>query len=121
MCCTLCSLPVYRAGSSRYGWSPLYFFTAMKNGSDWSPRFAVFGDMGNKNAQSLGRLQGEVQRGHYDVLLHVGQLQWLNHSQVRQKQTVPCMPTCVHDCRPVLQVILPMTWKRIMPELAMHS
>jgi acid phosphatase type 7 len=28
--------------------------------------------MGNKNAQSLPRLQQESQRGHFDAILHVG-------------------------------------------------
>ena len=33
---------------------------------------ALFGDMGNVNAQSLGRLQREAQAGMYDLILHVG-------------------------------------------------
>lgn len=33
---------------------------------------AIYGDMGNENAQSLARLQEETQRGLYDVILHVG-------------------------------------------------
>ena len=33
---------------------------------------ALFGDMGNVNAQSLGRLQREAQEGMYDLILHVG-------------------------------------------------
>ena len=40
--------------------------------SGWSPRVALFGDMGNVNAQSLGRLQREAQAGMYDLILHVG-------------------------------------------------
>lgn len=39
---------------------------------DWSHRFAVYGDMGNKNARSLSYLQQEAQRGHFDVVFHVG-------------------------------------------------
>ena len=35
-------------------------------------RFAVYGDMGNDNAQSLSRLQVEAQDGMYDGILHVG-------------------------------------------------
>ena len=54
------------------GWSDIYFFTAMKDGQNWGPRFAVYGDMGNVNAQSLGRIQEETQRGHFDAILHVG-------------------------------------------------
>ena len=44
----------------------------MPVGSSWSPRFAVFGDMGNKNAQSLTRLQEDTLNGMYDAILHVG-------------------------------------------------
>ena len=62
---------VYHVGS-KHGWSSLYTFHAMQPGTNWKPRFAVFGDMGNGNAQSLGRLQSEVQRGHFDAILHVG-------------------------------------------------
>jgi len=62
---------VYHCGSDD-GWSSLYLFTAMTDGTDWSPRFVVYGDMGNTNAQSLPRLQEEVQHGDYDVVLHVG-------------------------------------------------
>ncbi|XP_076359677.1 acid phosphatase type 7 [Tachypleus tridentatus] len=61
----------YHCGSNE-GWSSLYFFRAMREGNKWSPRFAVFGDLGNVNAQSLPRLQEETQRGMYDVVLHVG-------------------------------------------------
>lgn len=62
----------YHCGSPKYGWSPVFYFTAMKPGSDWSPRFAVFGDMGNINAQSMPRLQEETMLGYYDAVLHVG-------------------------------------------------
>ncbi|XP_013772685.2 acid phosphatase type 7-like [Limulus polyphemus] len=61
----------YHCGSNE-GWSSLYFFSTMRKGNKWSPRFAVFGDLGNVNAQSLPRLQEETQRGMYDVILHVG-------------------------------------------------
>jgi acid phosphatase type 7 len=61
----------YHCGSD-LGWSDLFTFTTLKEGSNWSPRLAVFGDMGNKNAQSLPRLQQETQRGHFDTILHVG-------------------------------------------------
>lgn len=61
----------YHCGYSN-AWSSLYTFTAMPAGSNWSPRFAVFGDLGNVNAQSVGRLQEETQAGHFDAVLHVG-------------------------------------------------
>jgi hypothetical protein len=44
----------------------------MPYGSNWSPSFAIFGDMGNLNAQSLPRLQEETMLGMYDAILHVG-------------------------------------------------
>ncbi|XP_033626483.1 acid phosphatase type 7-like [Asterias rubens] len=62
---------VYRCGSKK-GWSMLFFFKAVENRADWSPRFAIYGDMGNENAQSLARLQRGTQDGTLDVILHVG-------------------------------------------------
>ncbi|XP_072023967.1 acid phosphatase type 7-like [Amphiura filiformis] len=66
-------LYMYRCGSS-YGWSSVFYFRALP--SDPTPvggiRLAVYGDMGNENAQSLGRLQVEAQSGMYDAILHVG-------------------------------------------------
>ncbi|CAM9579093.1 unnamed protein product [Lampetra planeri] len=62
---------VYHSGSTD-GWSDMFFFSAMREGSDWSPQLAVFGDMGNENPQSLARLQKETQMGMYDAILHVG-------------------------------------------------
>lgn len=54
------------------GWSALFYFDTLPKGTDWSPRFAVYGDMGNENPQSLPRLQEEAIRGKYDMFLHVG-------------------------------------------------
>lgn len=61
----------YRVGSSD-GWSALYNFNATKAGTAWQPRFAIYGDLGVDNAQSLSKLQKEVQGGRYDAVLHVG-------------------------------------------------
>ncbi|EDW82409.1 uncharacterized protein Dwil_GK25789 [Drosophila willistoni] len=62
----------YHCGSS-FGWSVLFQFrTSPTAGSDWSPTLAIYGDMGNENAQSLARLQQETQLGMYDAILHVG-------------------------------------------------
>lgn len=33
---------------------------------------AIYGDLGNENGQSLGRLQQETQNNMYDAILHVG-------------------------------------------------
>lgn len=64
---------VYHCGSVD-GWSAVYWFTSKQNGTDWSPRLVVYGDLGNYNAQSLPRIQEEVQKGMYDALLHVGDM-----------------------------------------------
>ena len=65
-------LTAYHCGSP-IGWSDLFYFTAMPQGTNWSPRLAVYGDLGNVNPQSLPRLQQETQRGMYDAVLHVGE------------------------------------------------
>ncbi|CAG7837424.1 unnamed protein product [Allacma fusca] len=62
---------VYHCGGDM-GWSAEFYFRTMQNGTNWSPKFAVYGDMGNENAQSLPRLQREVEMGSYDAILHVG-------------------------------------------------
>lgn len=62
---------MYHAGSED-GWSELFEFKAMQNGSDWSPWLAVYGDLGNVNGQSIPRLQEEAQRRSIDAVLHVG-------------------------------------------------
>ncbi|KAH8273336.1 hypothetical protein KR018_000638 [Drosophila ironensis] len=62
----------YHCGSS-FGWSSVFQFRTVPEGSvDWSPSLAIFGDMGNENAQSLARLQEDTQRGMYDAIIHVG-------------------------------------------------
>ena len=60
----------YRTGSD-CGWSDIFWFKTYPNGT-WTPRLAIYGDMGNINAVSLPRLQRETQSGLYDMILHVG-------------------------------------------------
>lgn len=62
---------MYRCGGNN-GWSPKFNFKTVKNNTDSSYSFAIFGDMGNENAQSLSRLQEETQNGMYDAIIHVG-------------------------------------------------
>uniref|UniRef100_A0AAY4BS28 Purple acid phosphatase n=2 Tax=Denticeps clupeoides TaxID=299321 RepID=A0AAY4BS28_9TELE len=62
---------VYHCGSDA-GWSDLFYFTALDESVHWSPKFAVYGDMGNENPQSLAQLQKDTQARMYDVILHVG-------------------------------------------------
>ncbi|CAH0561321.1 unnamed protein product [Brassicogethes aeneus] len=61
---------VYHVGSN-LGWSNQFWFKTPPE-KDWQPHLAMYGDMGNENAQSLVRLQEETQRGQYDAILHVG-------------------------------------------------
>ena len=62
---------VYHVGS-KLGWSDLFSFTTMKSGTDWSPTFAVFGDMRNDNVEALPYIQEEAQRGQVTAVLHTG-------------------------------------------------
>ncbi|XP_070488858.1 acid phosphatase type 7 isoform X1 [Equus przewalskii] len=62
---------VYRCGSAQ-GWSRRFRFRALKNGPHWSPRLAVYGDLGADNPKALPRLRRDTQQGMYDAVLHVG-------------------------------------------------
>ena len=46
--------------------------TTLNDGTNWSPRLAIYGDMGSTNAQSLIRLSNETDAGHIDAILHIG-------------------------------------------------
>ncbi|XP_054727487.1 acid phosphatase type 7 isoform X3 [Anastrepha obliqua] len=61
----------YHCGG-KLGWSPRFEFRTVPTGDDWSPTVALYGDMGNENAQSLARLQQDTQSGMYDAIIHVG-------------------------------------------------
>lgn len=63
---------VYRCGSAQ-GWSRRFRFRALKKGPHWSPRLAVFGDLGADNPRALPRLRRDTQQGMYDAVLHVGE------------------------------------------------
>lgn len=60
---------VYHVGSP-LGWSSRYSFRTILETDRKS--FAVYGDLGVVNAQSLPRLQREAQLNYYDAILHVG-------------------------------------------------
>jgi hypothetical protein len=70
----------YHCGSESNYWSSLFYFKTRPLGSKWSPRFAIFGDLGSDNAQSLPRLQEETMQGMYDAILHVGDFAYDMHS-----------------------------------------
>ena len=48
--------------------------TTLNTGTSWSPRLAIYGDMGSTNAQSLPRLINEAGAGKFDAILHIGKL-----------------------------------------------
>lgn len=68
----------YHVGSSQ-GWSNIYFFKSLPQ---WSPvkglmsgtnlTVALYGDLGNENAQSIARLEQEVAKGSLDLIIHLG-------------------------------------------------
>lgn len=62
---------LYHCGS-HLSWSNEFWFKTPPLRKSWQPHIAIYGDMGNENAQSLARLQQETQRGMYDAILHVG-------------------------------------------------
>ncbi len=44
----------------------------MESTADWTPRFALIGDMGTTNDRSLKRLIDDVSHDLYDAVIHVG-------------------------------------------------
>ena len=46
--------------------------TTLNTGTNWSPRIAIYGDMGSTNDRSLPTLSSEADAGHFDAILHVG-------------------------------------------------
>lgn len=61
----------YHCGSE-LGWSDEFWFYTLDPSPSYVAKLAVYGDMGNVNAQSLPRLQKETQDHEYDAILHVG-------------------------------------------------
>ena len=64
-------LIVYRCGSDSY-WSRVLHFVTMKDDVNWSPRLAVFGDLGVENAKSVPMLSHDAQNSLYDAIIHIG-------------------------------------------------
>ena len=65
------SLLDYKVGCSEQ-WSKVFTMTTLNSGANWSPRLAIYGDMGSTNARSLPMLTNEADAGHFDAILHVG-------------------------------------------------
>lgn len=62
---------VYHCGG-KFGWSAEFWFTTLSNDTRKPVQVAIFGDMGNENAQSMAMLQEDTQRDMYDLIVHVG-------------------------------------------------
>ncbi|XP_064622979.1 acid phosphatase type 7-like [Lineus longissimus] len=74
----------YHVGSPN-GWSSLYTFTAMKNGTDFSTTFALYGDLGNGNGRSMGLLQKMAETGKFDFVVHTGDFAYDMHDDNARK------------------------------------
>lgn len=61
----------YRVGSAA-GWSQVFTISSKNESAAYAPTFAVFGDMGSTNSQSLPFLAKDVADGRVDGVLHVG-------------------------------------------------
>ena len=60
---------------------------AKTEGSDWSPRLAIYGDLGYDNAQSVPRLRADIDKGMYDAILHVGDFAYDMHDVCEELKT----------------------------------
>ena len=62
----------YQCGNNRRNLSDAFEFKTYPNGSDWSPRFLVYGDFGLVDDHSLSFLEAEIGNGTSDLILHNG-------------------------------------------------
>ncbi|XP_023227266.1 acid phosphatase type 7-like [Centruroides sculpturatus] len=63
----------YKCGSIK-GWSDVYSFVTVPEGTEWSPKVIVFGDLGLENARSAPRLQKEAESGQWNFMIHNGDI-----------------------------------------------
>lgn len=73
------------------GWSAKFSFRTILEENRKS--FAVYGDLGVVNAQSLERLQREAQLDFYDAILHVGDFAYGTIRWIRDFLDIEC---CVY-------------------------
>ena len=82
LCYPLYRCPDYQCG---YGsdWSKVFTMYVLKDGTDWSPRFVIYGDLGYQNGnRSIPLLRNQTNDRQWDVVLHVGE----------------CLPAFIHCC-----------------------
>ena len=59
-------------GSKGSSWSKVFRFRTLPRGNKWNPSFAIYGDLGYQNEESLPYLSKDVQKDMYDVIFHIG-------------------------------------------------
>ncbi|THD24733.1 Purple acid phosphatase [Fasciola hepatica] len=70
-------------------WSPTFQFRALPNHANWSPRLAIFGDLGVENGRSLPELQREtIELESFDAIFHVGDFAYNMDSFMSQIESV---------------------------------
>lgn len=62
----------YRVGSAESSWSKVFHFKTLPLGNSWSPRLAIYGDLGFQNEESLPFLSKDIEKDLYDVIFHIG-------------------------------------------------
>ena len=72
ICNPLITFVGYRVGNEDAGWSAVFNFKTNPGTADWSPVVAVYGDLGNEDGKSIGRLETEAMFGTIDMALHIG-------------------------------------------------
>jgi hypothetical protein len=55
-------------------YSEVFKFKAISDNSNFSPRLAVYGDLGHENGVSIPQLITDVKNGLYDAILHIGDI-----------------------------------------------
>ncbi|RWS03557.1 iron/zinc purple acid phosphatase-like protein, partial [Dinothrombium tinctorium] len=65
----------YRCGNDDI-WSKMYSFKTIESGEDWSPRFALYGDLGTmaEGGKSIPTLIDHVKANKYDIVFHIGDI-----------------------------------------------
>lgn len=61
----------YQVGSDEYYWSETFHFKTFPEGNNWTPRLAIYGDLGH-DGESIPSLIKAVQNEEIDLIMHVG-------------------------------------------------
>ncbi|KAH9517603.1 Acid phosphatase type 7 [Dermatophagoides farinae] len=61
--------------------SSIFAFKTLKLDENWLPRFAIYGDLGYVNEQSLPYLKKDVEKNMFDVIFHIGDIAYDLHDE----------------------------------------